>query len=109
MQRRRVFRLIAILFTMWALLDMSAAEARTLGLRRPVVAPRGARSSSCPLVVVHRLAIVSVEHLEDRAAERDWIAGTNRRSVRDGRTKGVLALRAHQLSARRVYQAAALP
>lgn len=28
MQRRRVFRLIAILFTMWALLDLSAAEAR---------------------------------------------------------------------------------
>ena len=28
MERRRVFRLIAILFTMWALLDMSAAEAR---------------------------------------------------------------------------------
>ena len=29
MQRRRVFRLIAILFTMWALLDLSAAQART--------------------------------------------------------------------------------
>ena len=29
MQRRRVFRLIAILFTVWALLDLSAAEART--------------------------------------------------------------------------------
>ena len=28
MQRRRVFRLIAILFTVWALLDLSDAEAR---------------------------------------------------------------------------------
>jgi hypothetical protein len=35
MERRRVFRLIAILFTMWALLDMSAAEARSPRPPRP--------------------------------------------------------------------------
>ena len=40
MQRRRVFRLIAILFTMWALLDLSAAEARTPRPPRPPRPPR---------------------------------------------------------------------
>jgi len=35
MVRRRVFRLIAILFTVWALLDMSAAEARAPRPPRP--------------------------------------------------------------------------
>ena len=40
MQRRRVFRLIAVLFTMWALLDLSAAEART---PRPPRPPRRCR------------------------------------------------------------------
>ena len=40
MERRRVFRLIAILFTVWALLDLSAAEART---PRPPRPPRRCR------------------------------------------------------------------
>ena len=35
MERRRVFRLIAILFTVWALLDMSTAEARSPRPPRP--------------------------------------------------------------------------
>jgi hypothetical protein len=40
MQRRHVFRLIAVLFTMWALLDLSAAEARS---PRPPRPPRRCR------------------------------------------------------------------
>src|SRR5262249_55622857 len=46
MQRRRVFRSIAVLVTMWALLDMSAAEARDPRPPRPSRPPRQQRCHS---------------------------------------------------------------
>lgn len=44
MKRRRVFRLIAILFTVWTLLDASAAEARKT---RPPGSPRPSQHRRC--------------------------------------------------------------
>src|SRR5262245_43760411 len=47
MERRHVYRLIAVLFTMWALLDMSAAEARTPRPPRPPRPPRCHAGTDC--------------------------------------------------------------